>query len=174
MNKVHNLVGRPLGASADAQSCLRRGQAFAKAAKLYLDNSSIGDDRAPFAVCSIQAFELMLKSFLRAQGEAFEMLRKRPYGHDLTSLCGACEGRGLQLDAETKWVISEVSNYSVAKTFEYVDQPYFAYPVLPNQVCSAMSFPEAIVNAMNALMVTIENVIQIDPVQDQRFPNQSV
>lgn len=99
-------------------------------------------------VLTFHAVELALKAFLAQRGVSKEVLRFRPYGHDLSSLYEAAQQRGMLLnisDAKETLAWANEWHHDDAKLrYEFIDER-----TLP--ICATL-FPlvEAIITAASA------------------------
>jgi len=78
----------------DDQSFLVAAQDFHEAAKLLLSDPLSAPVRAMAFLCG-QATECYLKALLTNDGMAVDVLRKKPYGHDLEKLWSEAHSKGL-------------------------------------------------------------------------------
>ena len=70
-------------------------------------------------ILAFHALELALKAFLAKQGLTREMLRNKPYGHNLDRLYSDAVQRGLSLPAHSKELIAAVNEYHSAHIIRY-------------------------------------------------------
>src|SRR5262249_2273934 len=70
-----------------------------------------GDDVPDRQILTVHRFELALKGFLAKHGLTAEMLRNKPYRHNLDRLYSEAVERGLSLQPQSKELIEAINEY---------------------------------------------------------------
>lgn len=83
---------QPLGNFAG--ELLKRGQSYYRAFQIVAEHDETGLSYPAYFLLA-HAVEVILKSYLAANGVPKRDLRHKPYGHDIDFICTECERRGL-------------------------------------------------------------------------------
>ena len=91
---------------------------------LHKSDPDVTHPKAPVTLLLAHAFELYLKSFLRARGYSVERL-KGGFGHDFRKLVDEAKAQGLRLDDEDQDIADILKEQETIRRSRYIETGYF-------------------------------------------------